>query len=63
MAETTSDPISVEARLNAEYDVWFERLQSLTDLALAKQDWVSRWYDGFTPIQAFEAGPEGDEAA
>lgn len=47
-----------ETKLNAEFDAWFAKLQALTDVALNKEDWTERWFDGYTPEEALEDGPE-----
>ena len=46
--------------LNAEFTAWFEALQSLTAQPLDPEEWTGRWYDGYTPAQALEDGPESD---
>lgn len=46
--------------LQVEYDAWFKRLQALTDRALDPGDWTGRWYDGYTPAEALEDGPDED---
>lgn len=53
--------MDVEQRLNAEFDAWFEELQKLSGEKLDKADWVERWYDGYSPKEALEDGPEDDE--
>lgn len=47
--------------LNLDFDEWFTRLQALTNEALVEDDWVTRWYDHFTPEEALEDGPEDEE--
>lgn len=51
----------LEAKLNAEFDAWFAKLQALTSKQLNPDDWPERWFDGYTPEEALEAGPENDE--
>ena len=60
---TDKDPatVEIEGRLNAEYDAWFAKLQALTNAKLNADHYVERWYDGFTPEGALEAGPDDDE--
>lgn len=53
--------MDVEAKLNAEFDAWFAKLQALTSDALDQEDWTERWFDGYTPEDALAAGPESDE--
>jgi hypothetical protein len=47
-------------RLNAEFETWFDQLQTLTDQELDPDDWTGRWYDGYSPQEAIEDGPEDD---
>ena len=46
--------------LQAQYDAWFGKLQALTDRALNPEQWTGRWYDGYTPAEALEDGPDHD---
>lgn len=52
------DKTDIEQRLNAEFDAWFARLQALTERVLVPEDWGGRWFDGYTPEDALEDGPE-----
>lgn len=52
--------IDTEAKLNADFDAWFVKLQALTTEILDPEDWTGRWYDGYTPAEALEDGPEDD---
>jgi len=51
-----------EARLKAEFDEWFARLQAIetrrSGAKLDPEDWAGRWFDGYTPEEALEDGPE-----
>lgn len=51
---------TAEAKLNAEFEEWFAKLQALTSEALVPEDWTERWFDGYTPADALEDGPEED---
>lgn len=53
--------LMTEQKLNAEYDAWFARLQALTKDHLDPEEWTERWFDGYTPEQAFADGPESDD--
>lgn len=58
---TTCPPIDkteMEKRLDEEFNAWFARLQALTDEPLTPEDWPERWFDGYTPEEALEDGPE-----
>jgi hypothetical protein len=57
---TTAGPM--EAQLNDQYEAWFAQLQQLSTEPLNKDDWVERWFDGFTPAEALDAGPESRDA-
>lgn len=46
--------------LQADFDAWFKKLQALTDRALTQDEWTGRWYDGYTPEEALEDGPDED---
>ena len=46
--------------LAEEYEAWFKQLQALTSNALNIEDWTGRWYDGYTPSEALEDGPDDD---
>lgn len=48
------------ARVNAQYEAWFKQLQALTSEVLDIEDWTGRWYDGYTPSEALEDGPDED---
>ena len=51
----------LKAKLDAEYMAWFAKLQALTDVALDPDaGWIGRWYDGYSPAEALEDGPEDD---
>lgn len=54
------DKTEMEKRLEAEFDAWFVRLQALTKDPLNQDDWTGRWFDGYTPEDALEDGPEVD---
>lgn len=47
-------------KLQAEYDAWFVQLQALSKDPLRPEDWTGRWYDGYTPAEALEDGPDSD---
>jgi len=47
----------IEKRLQNEFDIWFAKLQNLSELELDPDDWTERWFDGYTPAAALEAGP------
>lgn len=47
--------MDIEARLNAEFDAWFAKLQALSKEALEPEDWADLWFDGYTPEEALEA--------
>lgn len=51
----------IEAGLNAQFDAWFGRLQSLTSRALDPEEWTGRWFDGWTPEEALAEGPEPEQ--
>lgn len=53
--------MDTEAKLNAEFNDWFGQLQALSDEQLVPEDWTERWFDGYSPKAALEAGPENDE--
>ena len=53
--------MSMAEKLNAEFDAWFAQLQALTRKTLIPEDWTGRWYDGYTPANALEHGPETDD--
>lgn len=60
---TECPPISkdeISARLNAEFDAWFAKLQALTSEVLTPEDWTERWFDGYTPEAALADGHEED---
>ncbi len=45
----------LQAKLNAEFDVWFAKVKALTDETLEpSEDWASFWFDGYTPEDALE---------
>jgi hypothetical protein len=46
--------------LNAEFEVWFAKLQALTERVLIPEEWTGRWYDHYTPEKALEDGPDED---
>lgn len=48
----------VEKQLNTEFDAWFAKLQVLAKEPLKQEDWTERWFDGYTPEEALEDGPE-----
>ena len=52
--------MDMEARLYAEFDAWFAKLQALTDRPLVPEEWTTRWFDYWTPEAALAAGPEED---
>lgn len=54
MTETLGD------YLQDKYDAWFEELQHLTTNLLDPNDWTGRWYDGYSPAEALEDGPDED---
>lgn len=54
------DMAASEARLKADFESWFKRLQALTEQVLVPEDWTGRWFDGYTPEEALEDGPEDD---
>ena len=47
-----------EAVLKQQFESWFSRLQALTSETLNPDDWVGRWFDGYTPEDALNDGPE-----
>lgn len=48
--------------LNAEYDAWIKKLEEIAGHELDPEEWTGRWYDGYTPKEAWEDGPEdGDQ--
>jgi hypothetical protein len=49
-----------EAVLRRQYDEWFSQIQALSPDKLNPDDWVTRWFDGYTPQEALEDGPEPD---
>ena len=51
---------SLGETLQTEYDEWFKKLQALTSRALDPKDWTGRWYDGYSPAEALEDGPDED---
>jgi len=51
----------MRGKLEAEFDAWFVRLQALTPDMLDPEDWTEYWFDGYTPEEAFAAGPEDDD--
>jgi hypothetical protein len=55
MSETK--PITAES-LEAEYMIWFAKLEAVAGKKLDPDQWVGRWYDYFAPEEAWEAGPE-----
>ena len=52
--------ITLGEQLNAEFDAWFKRLQSLTSEQLIPEEWTGRWYDGYAPAEALQDGPDED---
>ena len=54
MSETLGD------YLQDKYDAWLEELQRLTSKVLDPSDWTGRWYDGYSPAEALEDGPDDD---
>lgn len=46
--------------LQSQYNDWFKRLQALTDQALDPDEWTGRWFDGYTPADALQDGPDED---
>lgn len=49
----------IETNLNKDFDDWFARLQALTPATKhVQEDWAERWFDGYTPEEALEDGPE-----
>lgn len=52
--------MDTEEKMNADYIAWFAKLQALTSRDLAPQDWVTRWFDGYSPSEALEEGPADD---
>jgi hypothetical protein len=50
----------LQAKLNAEFDAWFAKVQAITDEALEpSEDWAAAWFDGYTPEDALESYKEG----
>ena len=47
-----------ESALQEAFDAWFARTQALTSEPLKPEDWTERWFDGYTPQEALEEGPE-----
>jgi hypothetical protein len=52
---------TMEQRLEEEFEAWFARLQALTPDELTPEDWTERWFDGYSPEEALEDGPEMDD--
>lgn len=46
--------------LEAEYMLWFAKLEAVAGKKLDADEWVGRWYDYYTPEEAWEDGPERD---
>ncbi len=53
-------PTDMEANLHADFDAWFKCLQALTSEPLYPPDWTERWFDGYTPEEALEDGPDAE---
>ena len=53
--------MDIEARLNAEFDAWFAKVQALSKepLGTPSEDWTELWFDGCTPEEALEAYNDG----
>ena len=46
---------NMEARLNTDFDVWFEKVRALTlDVIKPDEDWAELWFDGFTPEESIQ---------
>lgn len=54
MAETLGETLSTQ------YETWFQELQHLTSEVLDPTEWTGRWYDGYSPSEALEDGPDED---
>lgn len=45
----------MEARLNAEFDAWFAKVEELAGEPLdPSEDWEELWFDGYTPEEALD---------
>lgn len=55
---TDEAPKNLGDKLEAEFDAWFKELQKLSPEPLDPEDWPERWFDGYTPAEALEDGPE-----
>jgi hypothetical protein len=53
-------PDTLGSRLGAQYEDWFKRLQAISKEPLDIDDWTGRWYDGYTPEEALDNGPDDD---
>jgi hypothetical protein len=58
MASETDLVAETSAKIDAEYAVWFEKLEAVAGKKLNPDDWFGRWFDYYTPKQAWEDGPE-----
>lgn len=45
----------METKLNAEFDVWFAKIQALSKEPIEPdEDWAELWFDGYTPEEAID---------
>ena len=51
------DADNFEAKI-AEFDAWFSLLQGMSPGKLDPEDWTELWFDGYTPEEALQVGPE-----
>lgn len=58
MASTIDASVGVAEALDAEYAIWFAKLEAVAGQPLVAEHWVGRWFDYYTPEQAWEDGPE-----
>ena len=47
-------------KLEMEFDEWFNELKELSAGIVHPTGWVVRWFDGYTPSEALEEGPESE---
>lgn len=54
--------MEIPEQLKASFEQWFKRLQSLTETKLVAEHWAERWYDGYSPQEALDSGPDPDNS-